>query len=77
VSKYKLTGKKEEEKKPEIPTSYPKMSPLDAATIHVMITESVIFPSKPLEGASMENPPPAILNFVLFVDMLTTCIVCI
>jgi hypothetical protein len=39
VSKYKLTGKKEEEKKPEIPTSYPKMSPLDAATIHVMITE--------------------------------------
>jgi hypothetical protein len=39
-----------------------------------MITESVIFPSKPLEeGASMENPPPAILNFVLFVDMLTTC----
>lgn len=38
------------------------MSPLDPATMQVMITESVILPLKPLEGASMTNPPPAIFN---------------
>jgi len=69
--------KKQKGIKPEIPMSYPKMSPLDAATIQVMITESVIFPSNPLEGASMANPPPAIFNLVSvsafqFVALLTT-----
>lgn len=38
------------------------MSPLDAATMQVMTTESVILPPKPLLGASTANPPPAILN---------------
>ena len=48
--------------KPETPRSYPKMSPLDAATMQVMTTESVILPSKAPPGASTANPPPAILN---------------
>lgn len=48
-------------KKPEIPTSYPKMRPLDAATMQVMTTERVILPSKELEGASTAKPPTAIL----------------
>jgi len=48
---------------PEIPTSYPKMSPLDAATRQVMTTENVILPAKPLTAGdeSTGTTPPAIL----------------
>ena len=41
--------------------SYPKMSPLDAATMQVITTENVILPSKPVPEASTANPPTAIL----------------
>lgn len=51
-------------KKPEIPRSYPKMSPLDAATMQVMTTESVILLSTSTSGASALNPPPAMLNLL-------------
>jgi len=48
-------------KVPVIPMSYPKIRPLDAATMQVMRTESVILPSKLLgEEASTENAPTAI-----------------
>ena len=49
--------------------SYPKRSPLDAATMQVMITESVILPAKPLENGdeSTGTTPPAILKVNLSV----------
>lgn len=47
---------------PEIPMSYPKMRPLDAATMQVMITESVILPSKAVAGPLTAMPPTAILD---------------
>jgi len=54
-------------KVPVIPTSYPKIRPLDAATMQVMTTEGVILPSKLLaEDASTENPPTAIFWVPLF-----------
>lgn len=55
-----LTKKMKNE--PEIPTSYPKMSPLDAATRQVMTTERVILPAKPLTGGdkSTGTTSPAI-----------------
>lgn len=54
-------------KVPVIPMSYPKIRPLEAATMQVMTTESVILPSKPLgEEAWPENAPTAIFWWPCF-----------
>jgi hypothetical protein len=51
-------------KEPEIPMSYPKRRPLDAATMQEMMIESVSLPPKlvAVTCVSIENPPPAIFQ---------------
>lgn len=51
--------------KPEIPMSYPKMRPLEAATMQVMTTLTVILPLESPEGASTAKPPTAIFGPLL------------
>jgi hypothetical protein len=50
---------------PEIPVSYPKRRPLDAATMHVMMIESVNLPPM-LMVVSITTPPRAIFQIPCF-----------
>lgn len=49
-------------KEPEIPMSYPKRRPLEAATMQVMMIKNVnLLPTLvAVTCVSIENPPPAI-----------------
>jgi hypothetical protein len=58
----KATAVSKKKKVPEIPMSYPNMRPLEAATMHMITTETVILPLKPLLGPSTAKPPIAIFS---------------
>lgn len=48
---------------PEIPISYPKIKPPEAATMQVMITETVSFPPYSFPSRLTAKAPPAIFFF--------------
>lgn len=61
----KIERKEKKRYSPEIPMSYPKMRPPDAATMQVITTDAVTLPLKALELSSTAKPPTAILSPLL------------
>jgi hypothetical protein len=51
---------------PEIPVSYPKRRPLDAATMHVMMIESVNLPPMLMHGSINCHSPTSHFPNTLF-----------
>ena len=54
---------------PEIPMSYPNMRPLEAATMQVINTDTVILPLKSLPAPVTAKPPTGAIWFLLFLPL--------
>ena len=54
---------------PEIPMSYPNMRPLEAATMQVINTDTVILPLKSVPAPVTAKPPTGAIWFLLFLPL--------